>query len=131
MGCPVKANWRKPLVGIVLFFLVIFLFFLFGRFADRYKIDFIVYQGNYYQITNEPISQEECGDYIGEVLRQAPMRAILGNEDFDSNQLPVGTKIYAMKEPDCPLPDNKLIVFFDDGYYAAYRFYDSSPFPAP
>ena len=128
MANTMKFGWRKKIVGVVLLSLMILLLWLFGRFADWYKIDFLVYQGNYYLITYEPIKPEECGDYIGEILHQTPMRAILGNEDFDSNKLPSGTKIYATKDPVDSLSNNKLIVSYN-GYYAAYRIYDSPPFP--
>ena len=54
-------------------------------------------------------------------------KSLLGNEDFESNVLPVGTEVYTLKEDDPNLPGNKLAVLVDGEYRAAYRIYDSVP----
>lgn len=76
--------------------------------AASWAYAFVKYDGVSYELTDEEISKENVGDILGHVKRNvADMDAVdhYVETDLDSNELLVGTSLFAIKGGD----DNQII----------------------
>lgn len=104
-------------LGLIVF---VVLLVVAARFLSGREYDYLVFEGDYYAVTNEPMEQDELGAQVGEVLNQAPKKIFGGNADFDSNCLPVGTEIYTFSD-NGTYPYKRLIVARGDRFCVAYE----------
>lgn len=80
---------------------------------------FVECNGIGYKITDEEVPEEAVGELLGEVKRDVSgmdTSANYSGQDFDSNELDIGTKLFALKES-----DNDLIVYEKAGAYFIAR----------
>lgn len=89
-----------------------------ARFISEREYDYLVYQGEYYYISNQIVDEEECGECVGEILNQVPIRILGGNADYDSNKLPVGAKIYIARD-ERNNPPVRVLVSYEGKIYVA------------
>ena len=79
--------------------------------------EFVKVNNQSYQLTNEEVNKEAVGEFIGEVKRNIvdeDTNPNLYEENFDSNSLMPGTKLY--RNPD---DKNSIIYEIDEKYFKA------------
>lgn len=73
---------------------------------------YIVYNRHYYEITPEPVNLFTFGELelIGEIQSNASKKILLKNKEFESDVLPIGTKVYYLKNDQNDIEDPNIIV---------------------
>lgn len=105
--------------GVLVIGAVWVLFMLIACSQTSWANSFVEYNGIGYEITDEEVPEEAVGELLGEVKRDVSnmdTAADYSGQDFDSNELDVGTKLFALKEI-----DNDIIVYEKAGAYFIAR----------
>ncbi len=73
---------------------------------------FVVYNGHYYEITPEPINLWTFGEpeLIGEIQSNSMKKVLFKNKELESDVLPIGTKVYYLKNDTNDREDPNIIV---------------------